>query len=155
CPCSPPHGQTYGGPVQTDDPARFQPALTWWGHTWRVLAAVAIGALLWADLAVWQWQHLWVWFWIDLALGMSSVVAMQYRRRWPLAAAAYTILACLFSASSGGPATVVLASVATRRRSRETVGVFIASVIQALLFEWFNPVNTEPYVLLLSISVVY
>ena len=133
----------YAEVVPDSDQTDCQPPLTLWGHVWRFLAAVAIGAIAWWELAQWQWQHNQLWFWSDLAAGLVGLVAMQFRRRWPIPVVALTIVLGVFSGSAGGPATVVLASVATRRRLREIIPVTVASVAQALLLGAHNPTNTD------------
>lgn len=136
------------------DPSDFQPPLTWWGHTWRLLAAIALGGGAWWELSTWQWRHDLAWFWTDLALGLACLVVMQYRRRWPLQTAGFTILACFVSASSAGAATVVLTSVATRRRWREIIPIVIASTVQASVFELYNPTTTDPLLLTFTVTVL-
>ncbi|MGH3423693.1 MAG: sensor histidine kinase [Nocardioidaceae bacterium] len=136
------------------DPADYQPRLTWWGHLWRLLAATALGGVVWTELFVWQWQHDRAWFAIDLALGLVSLVVMHYRRRWPVQVVLLTVVLGFFSASSAGAATVALASLATRRRWREILPVTLASIVQASAFETYNPTSNDPFLLSSTATVL-
>lgn len=135
------------------DPSTYRAPPTWWGQTWRVVGAVAIGILAWAHLARWQWQHDQAWFWTDVALGLAGLVVMQARRRRPVLTAVVTIAFCLVSASSGGPATVALLSLATRRRWREIVPIGLLSVTQGLIFESYLPTPKDPWPVTVTVTL--
>ncbi|HET6626231.1 MAG TPA: histidine kinase [Nocardioidaceae bacterium] len=123
----------------------YQPPLNLWGHIWRVLAAIAISALAWFELAKWQWAHDAGWFWVDLAAGVACLVGMHFRRRRPIAVIVLVIACSFFSATCAGPATIVLASLATRRRWDEIIPAFVGSVVAGLVFETLNPVDNGPW----------
>ncbi len=90
-----------------------------WGQAWRVLLVLLLSAASWTEAAIYQWQHLRWWFWLDLAVGLAAFALMFWRRRHPLAVALLTNAVTFGSFSAGGPATLTLFSLATRRRWRE------------------------------------
>lgn len=91
-----------------------------------------VSGVAWAGRAGYQWDHLRWWFFVDLALGLASLVVVQYRRRFPVVVAVATQVVSLLSASAAGPATLSVVSLATRRRWREIVPVGILAVACAL-----------------------
>src|SRR4051795_8167872 len=87
--------------------------------TWAyLLFAVVVGGLCWSSAAGAQWHSVRVLFWSDLVLGVASVIAMQFRRRWPLAVTLLTATATAVSLSAIGAWIVCQASLAARRRRR-------------------------------------
>ncbi|MGI8953000.1 MAG: sensor histidine kinase [Nocardioidaceae bacterium] len=129
--------------MPTLEPKDYQPALGWWGHLWRILVAVALGALAWTELAIWQWEYDRAWFFVDAAGGLCSLVLMQYRRQRPVAVALAVLAIGIVSASSSGAITVIIASLATRRRWREIAPLAALSMLQWMAFELYNPVSVE------------
>ena len=123
----------------------YQPRLGVWSHVWRYALVVAIGAVAWTELARWQWENDRAWFAADLALGIGALVLVAWRRRWPLTIALVTNAATVISASAGGPATLALVSLATRRRWREIIPVSVLGLAAGLAFDRFNPVSDEPW----------
>lgn len=119
----------------------YQPRLRWWNHAWRYALTILIGGLAWGALARWQWHHNRAWFFADLALGIAALVLCHWRRRYPLTVAVITILASGVSASAGGPATLALVSLATRRRWSEIIPVTLLALGSSVLLEFLNPVS--------------
>ena len=76
------------------------------------------------------------WFWVDLAGGLVSFWLVWYRRRWPFAIALVLTLFGLFSMSSGGPATLALVSLATRRNLRQIVPLGVLGAVIAQLYTY-------------------
>ena len=111
---------------------RLTPAQTTWLST---VFAVVIGGLLWLSVAKDQWQSARTLFWGDLALGVASLAAMQFRRRWPFAVTVLTVAATAVSVSAIGPWIVCQVSLSARRRWREILPTAALSVLagQALL----------------------
>ena len=105
---------------------RLTPAQTTWLST---VFAVVIGGLLWLSVAGDQWQSARTLFWGDLALGVASLAAMQYRRRWPLAVTILTVAATAVSVSAIGPWIVCQVSLSARRRWREILPTAALSVL--------------------------
>jgi signal transduction histidine kinase len=124
----------------------FQPRLTVWSHVWRYTAITVISAMSWWGLAEWQWNNNRAWFGIDLALGLAGFVLVAWRRRAPLTIALILNLLSAFAGSLGGPATLALASLATRRRWKELIPVGLASLSAGLMFVRIDPsTGTEPW----------
>ena len=105
---------------------RLTPAQTTWLST---VFAVVIGGLLWLSVAQDQWQSARTLFWGDLALGVASLAAMQFRRRWPLAVTVLTVAATAVSVSAIGPWIVCQVSLSARRRWREILPTAALSVL--------------------------
>jgi signal transduction histidine kinase len=105
---------------------RLTPAQTTWLST---VFAVVIGGLLWLSVAQDQWQSARTLFWGDLALGVASLAAMQFRRRWPFAVTVLTSAATAVSVSAIGPWIVCQVSLSARRRWREILPTAALSVL--------------------------
>jgi len=110
---------------------------------WRYAVVLMISGLSWFETAQWQWDHLRWWFWSDLALGGVALVLVGWRRRYPVATAALLNTIAAGSWAAAGPATLALASMATRRRWREIIPVGLLSLAGGLVIEGLNPVSDE------------
>ena len=130
-----------------------QPPISTWGHVWRTALVVFIGSLAWWDLGQWQWDHARWWFWTDIALGVATLVLVQYRRRWPVAVTAVVTLVGAVSGTAGGPATLALFSLATRRRWREILGMGALSVFTGIVLISQDPTEQESPLLMLGFLV--
>ncbi|UUI70056.1 histidine kinase [Aeromicrobium duanguangcaii] len=113
------------------------PPISRWGHTWRIALVLGISGLAWGPLAEYQWDRARWWFWLDLAVGVLSFVAIFWRRRFPVAVALTTNIAAGFFLSAGGPATISLFSLSTRRRWREILPVSAAGFASGAAFILF------------------
>ena len=131
----------------------YQPRLGVWSHIWRYTLVVAIGTGAWFELAGWQWEHDRAWFGADLALGVGALILVAWRRRWPLTIALLTNAVTVVSASAGGPATLALVSLATRRRWREIIPVSLLALSCGIVFDRLNPVADEPWQVTIPIIV--
>ncbi|MDO9378858.1 MAG: histidine kinase [Nocardioidaceae bacterium] len=132
-------------PTTEPDEPSSAPPLTRWGHAWRLVVVLAISGIAWATYAEWQWRNDPWWLTLDVALGLTALVLMQWRRRRPLMVAVVITLFGVVSASSGGPATLVLVSLATRRRWREIVPVGLLSVVAGAVLATLNPATDESW----------
>lgn len=110
-------------------------------------------AAAWFEIGVWQWQHNRLWFWSDFGLGAFSFLLMFWRRRFPVSIALFTAIASGISASAGGPATLALVSLATRRKWRELAPVVAASVIASLTLDGLSPVSNDPRIVTVTAIV--
>src|SRR4051794_22533846 len=114
--------------------------------TWAyLLFAVVVGCLCWSSAAVAQWHSARVLFWIDLLLGLASLVAVPFRRRWPLALTLATAVATAFSAAAIGAWVVCQASLATRRRWREIVPTAALAVLTGQVYLAAEPNPTQTW----------
>jgi signal transduction histidine kinase len=125
--------------MQEPTPEQYQPPLTKWGHTWRLLLALLISALAWGGVAHLQLtEHLWL-FWLDLAGGIASYVLVFLRRRWPFWIALATTLIGSFSTSGSGAGVLAGVSLATRRKVPQIVGIGFLNFGTSLLFAELQP----------------
>jgi signal transduction histidine kinase len=120
-----------------------QPLLGRWSHVWRYALVLMISAVSWFEVSQWQWDHARWWFWGDLALGCVALVLMAWRRRRPVAVAVAVSVLTTVSWSAGGPATLVLVSLATRRRWREIIPVTALAFVSGVVLEALNPVAQQ------------
>lgn len=122
-----------------------------WSHVWRVALVLLIAAAGWAEISIWQWLNNRPWFFLDASLGLAALALVFWRRRSPLAVALATSATTVISASAGGPATLALVSLATRRRWREIVPAAIVSVAAGGAFIYLNPTDDgEPWLVFLT-----
>lgn len=125
--------------MQADD---NQPPLSVWSQLWRAAVVLVIMGLAWGQYADWQWKHDRFWFYSDIGLGVASFILMFWRRRFPVQIALITAIVSAVSASSGGPATLALVSLATRRRWRELIPVILVTLASNL---WLNHIDPESH----------
>ncbi len=151
-----PLGQSHPAPRSprlTGVSSTVPPPISRWGHAWRAFLVLALIAVGWTEVAIWQWREARSWFWADLAVGLVMCVVVWWRRRWPLSVAIITTTATVVSFSAGGPATLALFSLATHRRWRQLVSVGILAIAAGLLAMW-NAALYEPIDLKLSAPVL-
>lgn len=129
-------------------PADYQPPLSRWSQTWRVLVVLLISGLAWGEVAIWQWKHDRAWFALDLVIGIVGFVLMFWRRERPVTVAVVTAVASAISGAVGGPATLALVSLATRRKWREIVPLAIVSLAASLIFNELNPASQDGFILM-------
>jgi signal transduction histidine kinase len=130
------------------------PPLNWWSRVWRYALVLAISTVSWIEIARWQWDNARWWFWVDLAVGLVCLGILPWRRRFPVRVAAVTNAATLVSWSAGGPATLSLVSLATRRRWREILPVALLGLAAGLVLETRNPVDVQPWEFTLPVLVL-
>ncbi|MGJ9422756.1 sensor histidine kinase [Aeromicrobium sp. CF3.5] len=141
-------------------PVEYQPPLTRWSHAWRLILVLAVSALAWWELAPWQLENSPWWFAVDVVLGLASLGLVFWRRAHPVAVAAVVNALTAVSASAGGPATLALMSLATRRRWREIIPVGVLTVVAGTVLEAMNPVSTEalgltvPFILVIVATTI-
>jgi hypothetical protein len=134
-------------------PEAFQPRLSVWGHTWRLVVTLAISSANWLPVVEHQSEEQFV---LDLGLGLASyVLVFGFRRRWPVPVA---LLACLAGAGSSvasGPGVLATVSVATRRRWREVALVGSVGFACAQFFATWQPGSgDDSFWLLLTVNAV-
>ncbi|ADB74680.1 sensor histidine kinase [Geodermatophilus obscurus] len=112
---------------------------------WRgTLFAVAVGAL-WLIVARDEWGSAGALLWIDVALGVASVAAMQFRRRRPLAVTVLTVAATAVSASAIGAWVVCQVSLSARRRWPEVLPTAVLSVATGQILYAVQPDQALPW----------
>ncbi|MFI9456686.1 sensor histidine kinase [Amycolatopsis sp. NPDC052450] len=115
-----------------------QPPVRPWGQAWRLLAAAALGVLLWlitaAQLPVGATGPRVDWLTTgDPLIALACLIALLWRRRFPIAITTAVILASTASVLAAGAALLALCSLATRRRPAETAVAAVLSVVTAVL----------------------
>lgn len=119
------------------------PALSPWGHVWRTVVVLMISGVAWSGVFLWQWENARWWWWLDLGVGLACLVLTFWRRRFPVTVALVTNVASAFATSAGGPATLALFSLATRRRWKEIVPVSVVTLVSAFVFVLVDPVTDQ------------
>lgn len=134
-------------------PAAYQPPITWWGHTWRLLICLSLSAMGWLPIVQEQSEVQWA---LDVTLGLAAyVLTFGFRRRWPVPIAVVVSIMAAGSGIAGGPAVLAGVSVATRRRWREIALVGVVGFAAAqFLVTWQPGDNAEPFWLMLTINAV-
>ena len=122
--------------TQRPDP---QPRLTAWGQAWRLVLCVAISAVAWPQYALGQWDTDRRLFWLDGAVGAVALVAVLWRRRWPLPVALALNAATVVSGAAAGPATLALVSLATRRRALPIAAVSVVAFAAGMVYVVTTP----------------
>ena len=112
---------------------------------WRSTFFAVAGGGLWLIVARDEWGAAGALFWIDVALGVLSVAAMQFRRRWPLAVTLLTVAATAVSASAIGAWVVCQVSLSARRRWREILTTAVLAVATGQVLYAVQPDQTMPW----------
>ena len=143
--CAAPPGRPTLPRVDRPAAETYQPPLTWWGQTWRLLLTLAISALVWIPYAEAQVEELPLLFYVDLAVGLAAYVLMFFRRRWPLGIALLTNVMGAVSGIAQGPSTLTSVSLATRRRLPHVVLVATVALASSTFFTESQPrLDDEP-----------
>jgi signal transduction histidine kinase len=138
--------------VDRPDPAEYQPRLSVWGHSWRLVAMLGISAAVWLPVVGTQSEPLWM---LDVGLGALTYVLVLWRRRWPVPVAVAIAAASAVSGIASGPATLASVSVATRRRWREIAIIGSVGFAAGQFFTTTQPGNTnDPFWLNLTVNTV-
>jgi signal transduction histidine kinase len=85
-------------------------------ESWRGTLLAVAGGGIWLFVARDEWSSAGALFWIDVALGVTSIVVMQFRRRLPLTVTVVTAVATAISASAIGAWVVCQVGLSARRR---------------------------------------
>lgn len=121
---------------------RLPDRLTWWDTTWRVVVALLLGGVLWLITAAMIFPDSGLepsvakglWFVVvDPLLGLLAAGLLLLRRLWPVPVTTATTLLSGASMVAAGAQTVVLVSLATRRRWREILPLAGLTVVASLL----------------------
>ncbi|MFD3611127.1 sensor histidine kinase [Streptomyces atroolivaceus] len=120
-----------------------------WQQAWRLLAAAVLGVPFWLSsgvvLAQNQGTGTGSWWAIgDPLVALGCLVALVWRRRFPLAVAMTVAIASTASALSTGAVLLALCSVSTRRRPVEIAVVGLAYVSASPFAVGFFPVSMPP-----------
>lgn len=133
-------------------PEEYQPALTRWGHTWRLLAMLAISAGIWVSVMEQQSEAVWA---LDLLVGVTCFVLVHLRRRWPVAIALTTNVLGAVAATAAGPSALALVSLSTGRRWRHILPLAVVAFGSAQAFAAIYPTSDDPWWLTSSTNLVF
>ncbi|MEV8314995.1 histidine kinase [Streptomyces sp. NPDC059900] len=124
------------------------PRLGWWQQTWRLTAAAVVGIPAWLYTGVLlhrQGDGPGPWFHFgDPLVALACLLALVWRRRFPLAVAMTVTIASTASALAAGAGLVALGSIATRRRPVEIGVVALTYVAAAQFAVQVYPVESPP-----------
>ena len=112
---------------------------------WYTTFLAVAGGALWLIVAEDRWGSDGALFWIDVALGLLSVAAMQFRRRMPLTVTLMTVATTAVSASAIGAWVVCQVSLSARRRWREILPTAVLSVATGQVLYAVQPDQTMPW----------
>ncbi|RQN07808.1 two-component sensor histidine kinase [Aeromicrobium camelliae] len=138
------------GCVRTTPPP---PPLTLWGETWRYALITLIGAMIvvarYAELPSYpDWLLV-----VDILVGLASLVALHWRRRYPMTIALVLTAVSVPCISVAGPSLLAFVSVATRRRWREIIPLSLATIAAGLVVSEFDPALRDPLLVSLASNV--
>jgi signal transduction histidine kinase len=137
----------------TPDPVQYQPRLTAWSHTWRLLLALAISLLVWIEVVADQFGQRPVLFWADLVCGGVAFVLVVLRRRHPFLVVLVVTLLSGVSSLASGPAVLATISFATWRRLPRIFAVGVLWVATGTLYESVQPPPVEPVLFTVPLNV--
>ncbi len=112
---------------------------------WRSTFVAVAGGGLWLIVARDEWGAAGALLWTDVALGVLSVAAMQFRRRWPLAVTLLTVATTAVSASAIGAWVICQVSLSARRRWGEILPTAVLSVATGQVLYAVQPAQTMPW----------
>jgi signal transduction histidine kinase len=105
------------------------PMLRRYQSVWRYALALLIGVTAWLSVAEAQASHAEFLFFLDPALGIVAFLLLPFRRRWPLRIGLAIAAIASVSTLAVGPLALSTTSLATRRREREIIPVYLVAVI--------------------------
>ncbi|ONK14384.1 histidine kinase [Streptomyces sp. MP131-18] len=125
------------------------PRLGAWQQIWRLLAAAALGIPIWLSMGVVldreQTDETYSWFFTgDPLVASGCLMALLWRRRFPLAVAMTVAIASTASTLASGAALLALGSISARRRPVEIVVVGLAYVTATQFTGGFYPIESPP-----------
>jgi signal transduction histidine kinase len=141
--------------VKGPAPESYQPPLTWWGQTWRLLLTLGLSAMVWVGYAEAQVEQAPILFYVDVAVGLAAYVLVFFRRRWPLTVALVTNVLGAVSGSAQGPATLAAVSLATRRRLTHVALVSVVALVTSTVFTETQPSSNDDPAWISFIAAVF
>ena len=114
-------------------------------QSWRGTLLAVAGGGIWLLVARDEWGAAGALLWIDVALGVTSVVAMQFRRRLPLTVTVLTALATAISASAIGAWVVCQVSLSARRHWPEILPTAVLAVVTGQVLYEVQPEQVLPW----------
>jgi signal transduction histidine kinase len=112
--------------------------------------AFALGTVLLAVVSQYYDDGRWL---FDAMVGLASLIALGWRRRFPVAVGVATLLASIASASAGGPALIALFGATVRAPRNGLIAVWAVALAAAFLQPLAIP-GEDSYVLELSLGLL-
>lgn len=149
----------------TRGPADDEPApdrLTWWDTTWRIGAALLLGATFWVFTIALMYPdseeipETFRAFWLilaDPAIGLVAAALLPLRRRWPVVITSLTTVLTAVSTVAAGAQTIALVSLSTRQRWREITPMVVLTTAAGLVSSRFLYQDPQPLPLWVEILV--
>ena len=142
--------------MEVSTPSDYQPRLRWYGHLWRYLLALAIGALVWAPVIENQADDDEWLFLLDVVVGVVAFVLIAFRRRWPMTIAVATALLTPFTSIGAGAILLATVSLATRRILWQILTIGAINILVTWVYNEIQPVNeTDPGWLIALFTVIF
>lgn len=124
-----------------------------WGEIWRYTVVIAMSAVV-AGARYTALPQLPDWLIaVDLLVGVLSLVALHWRRRYPLTIAFTLTIVSVSFLSATGPSLLAFVSVATRRRWREILPLSVVTIVCGLLVSEFDPTMRDPFLVALGANL--
>jgi signal transduction histidine kinase len=141
--------------VTVDAAADYQPPLTRWGHTWRLVAVVLISAGAFAGSFEGDRDRGVALIALDVALGAVAFGLVLLRRKHPFSIAVVTSVLTAVSAAAAGPAALAVVSMATRRVRWQMAWVAVINVAAAVVFHLVAPGDANSWVGDVVTSIIF
>lgn len=118
------------------EPGSKRTARDWLVDVLMSLIALGIGVVVYADT---EQAHSDAEDLLDVLLGLASLIALWWRRRWPAGVGLLITVASAVSAFSAGAALIALFNVALRGTRRQIVAVTTAGILAAAVYAFVYP----------------
>ncbi|HEX4980700.1 MAG TPA: histidine kinase [Ilumatobacteraceae bacterium] len=138
-----------------DAAADYQPPLTRWGHTWRLVAVVLISIAAMAGSFEGDRDRGAALIVLDIALGIVAFGLVLLRRKHPFPIAVVTTVLTAVSAAAAGPAALAVVSMATRRVRWQMAWVAVLNVAAAVVFHLVAPGDTTSWLSDVVTSIIF
>ncbi len=134
----------------------YQPPLTWWSHTWRLVVSLALTVFVSIQPVQDEWRSDRPMLWLDLVLGVTAFVLVMWRRRLPLTIAVVLTLFGAVSATASGAGVLAVVSLATRRVWWQVLLIGALNIVGSLVYRILVPgASTDSWWLDLIVVTVF
>jgi signal transduction histidine kinase len=135
-----------------EEPGAKRSARDWIVDVTAFVVALAIGVLVYAES---EDMHSDVMSFYDLVLAVPALLALWWRRRWPVAIAVIAIVPGVISAFAAGAGLIALFNVALRGSRRAIVGCTLLAIAVGIGYALVYPDDEVPFLIELLITVLF